>query len=94
MSAANYPFLITDGFKNEDKTTEDEYAAYLSVPEKITDTVTVKKRIKMLSTVTNAYETLGFFKEFDILSKKIGLGEEAQIQNKMNFLESCLGDAA
>uniref|UniRef100_A0A7S0G9Z3 Uncharacterized protein n=1 Tax=Proboscia inermis TaxID=420281 RepID=A0A7S0G9Z3_9STRA len=48
----------------------------------------------MLSTVTNSYETLGYFKEFNILSEKIGLGAEAQIQHKMDFFESCLGDTA
>ena len=56
--------------------------------------MTAKERIKMLITVMNAYKILGFFKEFDILSTKIGLGAEADIQKKMDFFKSCPGNAA
>ena len=86
MSVANSPILITDG-SNSDKRTDDDGVISLSMLVKITDIVTVKERICMQLTVTNAYEVLGFFKEFNIRSKKIGLGGESHIQHKIVFLE-------
>mmetsp|Transcript_46881 Transcript_46881/g.56370 ORF Transcript_46881/g.56370 Transcript_46881/m.56370 type:complete len:85 (+) Transcript_46881:106-360(+) len=81
MKITNHLFLLTDGYSSRDKAEDDE-ATSLSFPVTIADAVTEKKHTHMLSTVTNAYNVLGFLK-VNIPAKKIGLGKESVIQSKM-----------
>ena len=90
MSARNFPFKITDGLpkKSDDEDHDREKGG--TVPIEINNNLTMKRFIKYLKIIDNAYKSLFFLKSFHELQVKLGMNEDANSNNRKELLESFL----